>query len=276
MSYSSKILLDSISPLKQRLLTLELTFPRIVLAEFSKHRMFSFNSASSRAIPFKKMVERVQNDMFVPIEFGREQKGMQTGEPILDADSARYTWIDAGRDAIRRANQLHELGVHKAICNRLIEPFSWITIIITATDWNNFFRLRRHIDAEVHIRKIADLAYESIQNSTPKFIDFNSWHLPLIQDDEQNLDIELKKKVSVARAARVSYLCHNGTRSIDKDIELYNRLVCGSDFGHWSSFEHAATPTKEDCYMGNLHSWKSFRKEFSNESGNSSSTFIEI
>jgi len=49
------------------LITFELIMPRIILAEFNTHRAFSRNSASSRAIPAKKMIESVATDPFIPV-----------------------------------------------------------------------------------------------------------------------------------------------------------------------------------------------------------------
>ena len=53
MSYSAKILADSLNPCGVRLTTFEITFPRIVLAEFNTHRVFSRNSASSSSATFE-------------------------------------------------------------------------------------------------------------------------------------------------------------------------------------------------------------------------------
>lgn len=78
--------------------------------------------------------------------------------------------------------------------------------------------------------------------------------------------LEILKKISTARCARVSYfLPENGQRSDPKrDVELCDRL---SSSGHWSPFEHVATPMKEDVYFGNFRSWMQYRKEYAEEHG---------
>ena len=90
---SAKIIADSKCPRGHRLTTFIVTFPRIVLAEFNTHRMFSRNSASSRAIPFKRMVKMLEENPFIPIAWQKDHKGMQgveyldelTGEDLSDS-----------------------------------------------------------------------------------------------------------------------------------------------------------------------------------------------
>ena len=151
MSYSAKVLADSISPDGVRLTTMEVTFPRIVLAEFNTHRMFSRNSASSRAIPVEKMIQRVLDDPFSPVWWGKNQSGMQAAEELSGEALrlARQHWLDARDFAIScvRLFQAPEISLHKQIANRLLEPFLWHTVVVTATEWENFFALRCHKDA---------------------------------------------------------------------------------------------------------------------------------
>jgi hypothetical protein len=87
MGYAAKVLADSITSDGARLTTLEVTFPRIVLAEFNTHRMLSRNSASSRAIPVLKRIKSVVDDPFVPESFGKNQAGMQA-ETSVDSEAA--------------------------------------------------------------------------------------------------------------------------------------------------------------------------------------------
>lgn len=149
--YKAEILADSLSPQGARITTMKITFPRIVLAEFNTHRMFSRNSASSRAIPFKKMVKMIRENPFIPIAWQEDHKGMQGNKYItdpLDLDACIEEWMVALYDMIERAtflNESHEDGsasVTKQLCNRLLEPFMWHTVIVTATEWENFFKLR--------------------------------------------------------------------------------------------------------------------------------------
>jgi len=147
--YKAVILADSISPQGNRLTTMKITFPRFILAEMNTHRMFSRNSASSRAIPFKKMVEMVQENPFIPIAWQKDHKGMQGTEYLTDKEDfgnaviwCKQDWLKARDIAVEQAQNLNKTGVTKQLCNRLLEPFMWHTVIVTATEWENFFELR--------------------------------------------------------------------------------------------------------------------------------------
>ena len=143
----AEIIADSISPQDHRLTTYVLTFPRYILAELNTHRLFSKNSASSRAIPFEKMVEMVMEDPFIPMAFQKNHKGMQ-GTEYLEGEAvveAKTQWLLARDAAVKRAKHLHNgytEGVTKQLCNRLLEPFMWHTVILTASEFENFFNLR--------------------------------------------------------------------------------------------------------------------------------------
>lgn len=142
---SAKILADSISERGDRITTYLLTFPRIILAEFNTHRAFSRNSASSRAIPFKKMVESVETTPFIPIAWQKDHKGMQGTEYLmhpLEIKEAQQMWKKSLDCALESAKDVYRAGVTKQLCNRLLEPFMWHTVICTATEWDNFFNLR--------------------------------------------------------------------------------------------------------------------------------------
>lgn len=142
--YKCEVLADSLSPDGHRLTTMKITFPRFILAEFNTHRMFSRNSASSRAIPFKKMVKMVEENCFVPLAFQKDHKGMQGSEYIEDDRSCRSQWYGARDEAVHAATELNRLGVTKQLCNRLLEPFMWHTVIVTSgiEGFQNFFDLR--------------------------------------------------------------------------------------------------------------------------------------
>jgi hypothetical protein len=209
------------------------------------------------------MMTMINEHPVIPVRFGSEQKGMQTGGDVEHPEKAEIVWIAARDDAVRHAQRLSDLGVHKSICNRLTEPFMWITVIMTATEWKNFFRLRCHPDTEVHFQKIAMMCRDAINVSKPVETTWGNWHMPFLSEEEMKdvtLNIEQLKRVSVARCARVSYLTHAGKRDVNKDLELFQRLADGSGFGHYSPFEHVATPCGRRS--GPFVGWKQFRKEF--------------
>lgn len=285
MGYEAKILLDSISPDEVRLTTFQVTFPRIVLAEFNTHRTFSRNSASSRAIPVQKMIARVLDDPFLPVYWGKNQKGMQAEQElsVTEIERASTIWLSARDSMVNHVNQLLEVGVHKQIANRLLEPFMYHTVIVTATEWDNFFHLRAHKDAQPEIQKIARMMKELYENNTPKQLGFKKWHLPLLQENEFVMDrdspewdepvgaecvifdTETAKKVSAGRCARVSYLTHDGIRDPQADIELCEKLAAA---GHMSPLEHVARPAVRgfsDDFFGNFHGWVQMRKQIANE-----------
>lgn len=275
--YNAKVLADSVAN-GTRLTTLEVTFPRIVLAEFNTHRVFSRNSASSRAIPVEKRIKAVMENPFVPEAFGQNIKGMQAGallDPAMNA-RCRDEWIAARDAAVDCASKLAKLGVHKQWANRLIEPFSWHTVIVTATEWDNFFALRCHPDAQPEIRTIAEMMQEKLNQYTPLTKQAGDWHLPLVFEDDlvecENRFGEQAMvyvvKLSVARCARVSYLTHEGKRDLDADFELYNRLISS---GHRSPAEHAARVGYDGELMESFppsnfrEPWIQHRKDILNE-----------
>lgn len=259
MAYSAKILKDSLAThqwhnrteLGARLTTFEVTFPRIVLAEFNTHRMFSRNSASSRAIPVEKMLQKVKDDPFIPIYWGKNQKGMQADVELNEHECEQATkrWLSARDAAVAHAEDMLTLGVHKQITNRLLEPWLWHTVIVTATEWDNWRGLRCSPEAQPEIRRIADMMMSLLDESEPSPIAEGEWHLPLVDD---LFDLEVVGfsrvdivKICVGRCCRVSYLTHDGKRDPKADIDLCDRLLKS---GHMSPFEHAARPmTSDEC-----------------------------
>jgi thymidylate synthase ThyX len=270
MSYACKIIADSISVQGNRLTTFEVTYPRMVLAEFNTHRLFSRNSASSRAIPVDKQIARLLEDPFIPIYWGKNQKGMQADEELSEEVQValRETWLVARDNAIASAKILMDAGVHKQITNRLLEPFMWHTVIVTATDWSNYFNLRDHEMAQPEIQRIASMMKTDLAASKPFLLSPTEWHLPYAQPGElEELGVEKLVKLCCARCARVSYLTHDGKRDISADFTLYNRLLDG---GHMSPFEHVARPMTDAEYsknerLGNFKGWVQHRKEIYGE-----------
>ncbi len=262
----AKVILDSTNPHNgSRLTTLELKYPRFIHAEFMTHRMFSRNAASSRAIPIDKFLKTVKQSPAIPIFWGAAQKGMRADNEIEDKDTALRLWLEARDAVVSVVERMNALGLHKQIPNRMLEPWFDITLICSATEFNNFFRLRRHPDAQPEIKMLADKMYEAIQNSTPEE---RECHTPYIMEDELDfLPLEQIMKISSARCARVSYLTHDGKRDHNKDLELFQHLITGSGFGHWSPLEHVAVALEKMERVGNFVGWLQYRKQFAGESG---------
>jgi hypothetical protein len=274
VAFNARVLKDSITQHGARLTTLEVTFPRIVLAEFNTHRVFSRNSASSRAIPVEKMLKRVMDDPFIPTYWGKNQKGMQAEQELTEDEkkSAEFEWLEARKYAIDQAKRLLAIGVHKQLTNRLLEPFLWQTVIVTASEWDNWDALRRHKDAQPEIKQAADLMWDARRTSVPTLLNPGEWHLPItpeLDDKPTVIDWEFWKKVSTGRCARISYLTHDGKRDLNADIELGERLRSG---GHMSPFEHIARPLVASdlephetnpglVFRGNFRGFLQYRKE---------------
>lgn len=279
----AKIIADSVSPDGHRLTTMQVTGHRFILAEFNTHRVFSRNSASSRAIPLRKQLQRVMEDPALPVKWPLEQAGMQGGDEIDDPINAEAMWFGARDYARTHALGLAALGVHKSIANRLLEPFMWHTIVVTSTAWENFFRQRCSPLAQPEIRALAEQMREAYDASDPHPIAEGRWHLPYLYDEDYaELSPEERPKVSAARCARVSYLTQEGTRDFSKDLELYDRLV-SADPMHASPLEHVATPCAENAHVvslrrgdpvigplpkiGNLLGWRQLRLDVELEKG---------
>lgn len=248
---------DSVAPHGGRITTFILTYPRFIHSELMTHRAFSRNAASSRAIPFKKMVEMLKENMATPVKWGSSKPGMQSGDEVTDTKRAYNIWENAMFAAIQHATALDEMGVHKSISNRLLEPFAHMTTIVTATDFANFFALRAHPDAQPEFQALAYKMLDAYQLSEPRELGYDDWHLPLVHGTHREL-----APVSAARCARVSYVNFKET-SIDEDLALHDRLV-GS--GHWSPLEHQACPNPDGARRsGNFCGWMQYRKLFENE-----------
>lgn len=249
----AKVIADSISEYGVRLTTLEVRFNRFILPEFNTHRVFSRNFSSSRAIPTGRLIAKVRDNPAMPIYWGKNQAGMQAAEE-LDYDSKKVVegyWRLAASKAADFAEVMADKGAHKQIVNRVLEPYLPVRVLITATDWNNFFALRCHPDAQPEIRLLADLIRAEKSASVPVSLEEGEWHLPYVSDEEiaeyggrRDYDGVLRK-VSAARAARNSYKTHDGRiSSVDEDLALCERLTPVGQPAHSSPFEHAGSPDR--------------------------------
>jgi thymidylate synthase ThyX len=279
----AKIIADSISPHGVRLTTMEIQLPRIVLAELNTHTIISKNSASSRAIPVEKMLARVIDDPYVPEQWDRNGSGMQ-GHGVVDHPSTiaccEAEWLAARDSAVEHTRKLLNLGIHKQTTNRLLEPFLWHTVIVTATEWSNFFNLRCHPAAHPALRNTAEAMRDAMQEHTPRKLEFGEWHLPLVDERDVNVRRADQVKLSVARCARVSYLTHDGVRDPQADIDLHDRLLAA---GHLSPFQHVGRPMMPrevyvpkgmhvtssvdvtEHFSGNFRGWVQYRKTIPGE-----------
>lgn len=284
MTITAKVIAHSRAEHAPDLITLECRYPRMIHSEFMTHRVFSRNASSSRAIPVGKMIQSVIDDPAMPVAWGSNKPGMQAGEECHEkVGTGDYTgfsregaWLFARNNAVDVARGFAEAGYHKQIVNRLLEPFAHITVVVTATDWDNFFDLRCHPDADPTMRALAEAMQDVIAGSKAAHADMNAgWHLPYItlQDVTQisgwmknpefgATHIDFLPMISAARCARVSYLNHDGsTPDIEKDMKLAEMLFTSK---HMSPFEHQAKlpdPENMDTGLwGNFNGWEQHRK----------------
>lgn len=227
---------------------------RFVLAEFNTHRVFSRNSASSRAIPLERQIERLIAEPAYPVKWASERPGMQGGDEIDDVEIAKMLWREARENAIGYARRLRNLGVHKSIVNRLLEPFMWHTVIVTSTEWENFFGLRCHELAQPEIRAVAELMRDAISSSYPEELDYGQWHVPY---SDGASDLKNSLMASVARCAWVSTMSHDGDKSWEAIERMWERLTSAVPM-HASPLEHQCTPSKNGA-PGNLRGWAQLR-----------------
>lgn len=237
LSTTAKVIADTIGEINEaRITTFEIYAPRYILAEINTHRVIAKSAQSSRAIPVKKRIEMVRNDPYIPPAFGKNKAGMQATETLTDADSiaAEYRWRAAMGHAVQQAEALGQLGVHKQQANRLLEPFAYFYGVLTATEWDNFWHLRRNPEADPGFEDLANKMWDAYQASTPREALF---HLPYAWD--LNLPSWERMKISAARCARVSYKTFDGKLStFADDVALCDRLLAQP---HLSPFDHPAT-----------------------------------
>jgi hypothetical protein len=267
------------------LTTLRLTYPRIILSEFNTHRAISKNTSSTRAIPAKKMREIVWQSPFIPQFIGQHQKGMTPGPEIRGGkrNIAGLVIAAGALFALAQNYLLEKLGVAKGVSGRYLEPYMWVTQVVTATDWQNFLKLRNHKDAEPHFRELArciarELRYvESVLGSGSEIwtraislgavqtVQPTDWHIPFLVRDDSNLSLDQKLKVSAARAARTSYTVSQGkTSNHHADLELADKLIASK---HMSPLEHQAQAANDFRYYGNFKSFIQYRKTIDGEDG---------
>ncbi len=255
---SATVIADSITMFGQRMTTFELVYPRFIHAELMTHRMLSKNAASSRAVPYAVNAELVTNKPAMPVYWGKNQPGMKAKEELepFVIEGMKGVWKAALRAAISHTSVMNDSSVHKQIVNRLLEPWSMMKTVISGTEWNNFFWLRDHPDAQPEFAELAKRTREAMLHSTPNKLKCGEWHLPYVPykhgeywvDEETNVDLETAKIVSVSCCAQVSY--RKLDESIEKARKIYDMLNIGSSTSpsHASPLEHQATPMMPPSY----------------------------
>ena len=296
MTITAKIIADSISENGTRITTFELEYPRFIHSEFMTHRAFSRNSASSRAIPASRIIEQVESSPAMPVHWGKNQSGMQAKEELKGVVklAVKDNWLWAAKEMVSRVKIMSGAGLHKQTANRLLEPFQTMKVLVTATEYNNFWWLRDSSDAQPEIQKLAQAMKKAYDCSAPRLIKEGMWHLPYVETeedlknntqtyfDEQGNEISLKQAImiSCSSSAQISY--RRLDTSLEKAEDIYKKLV-ESEPVHASAMEHCATPivsennktgkweegvTHQDrdgkLWSGNFQGWIQYRQLISN------------
>lgn len=277
MPIEAKIILDSINNSGNRLTTYVLTYPRFIHAEVLTHRLLSRNSSSSRAIPTKKMREAILADPAMPIWWGKNEPGMKAREELEPEviQGVQQHWLNAMRQAAYFHQIMEGRGVHKQIANRILEPWMHITVICSATEFENFFLLRCHPDAQPEFQALASKMKAAYEESSPKKRGDGAWHIPFIKEEDTQWAkersartgekvSEILLRISVGRCARVSYLTHEGVRDPEEDIKLHDKLLRDNP-PHMSPFEHQAFADTTPARTANFVGWVQYRKTIINE-----------
>lgn len=299
MTIEAKIIADSINPQGVRITTFEIESPRIVHSELLTHRMLARNSASSRAIPIATMLATIRNNPAMPFKWGKNQPGMQAKEDLsyLEELQAKNLWVEAMTIACEISEEMASVGVHKQIANRITEPYQHMKVVLTATDFANWYWLRDHPDADPTIAELARVMRKAHENSVPVPLKDGMWHMPYVEqavngnfgtqvffDDQKNMiTTDEALMISASCCAQVSYRKSDG--SLEKAETIYKRLV-ESEPCHASPVEHQAcvrvqflddlaqdwaegiTHIKRngDWYSGNFRKWIQHRQLIENES----------
>jgi hypothetical protein len=251
------IIADSINANNNRLTSFELEYHRYIHSEVMTHRVFSRNAASSRAIPVSATISQVWDNPATPTHWGRNQPGMQAKKELygLRRWTAIKLWKTAAKITASIAYLMTKAGMHKQVTNRILEPFVLIKVVLSATEFDNFFELRDHHDAQPEIQELARKMKAALALSTPNRLQYDEWHTPYA---DPSLSIEDRLKVSASCCAQVSY--RKLDESLDKAIMVYDRLVRSKPL-HASPFEHQATPSTLKDSEANFKGWMQYRKD---------------
>jgi thymidylate synthase ThyX len=288
---SGQIILDSISPEGIRLTTVHMRYPRMIHSELMTHRDFSRNGRSSRAVPVMTLMAEAS---YIP-HFMKNKPGMVASEEMEPSDllAAQAVWYELSEYTKRAVEALHKLGVHKQWSNRPLEAFGFIDVLISSTNWANFFALRDDCGAQPEIESVAKLIKQLMDNSKPQLLKSGQWHLPYIDEEKDTFAVKeylnanrldwrdeptrlaMLKKISTSRCARLSIRPFDNDSSIEKELARYEKLVVSRPV-HASPAEHIATPDTQSTMHsvsgieykvwdspelhGNFYGWQQYRK----------------
>lgn len=264
--FDVRVIAASISPWGDKIATIVARYPRFIHSEVMTHKDLSRNASSSRAIPFKKLLKLTRQNMAAPIHWGKNQPGMSASDELENFSRfmAIFMWHMTGHIVLTLAWLMSFTGVHKQVINRMIEPWTYINVQLTATNWKRMLGLRLPNDAQPEFRELARAIQDALQSAYYMPLKEGEWHVPWITHEEwadmyngPHRSWDRLKQLSAARSARLSYTPIGDTRkNPEKDQVLANNLL--QKF-HLSPFEHQATPRQGK--HANLEGWSNYRTE---------------
>lgn len=259
MEISAKVLARSKSAITgKEIVTFELVYPRMILAELNTHRILSKNSASSRAIPIAKVIESVRTDPAMPVHWGKNQPGMSAREELDQGakEAVQVLWQLAALSVADTAERMDALGAHKQVANRILEPFQWMKTVLTGTEFDNFFHLRNHADADPNIKALAKAMWDALQEAPVVTLQPGDWHMPYFGDGYwlQGCGIPLEDALAISSSCAAQTSFRTTDDSLEKAHRIFDRLVESKPV-HASPFEHQATPMQAYRAWDDEHPW---------------------
>ena len=251
----------------------------MVHSELMTHRDKTRNGRSSRAVPVVTLMEEARNP-YVP-HFMKNQPGMSASEEFSPEEFAEIEtiWRNLAEHTRLEVMRMQQLNLHKQWANRPLEWFGYIDVLVSATAWSNFLALRTDASAQPEMQDVATVITELLDASKPTELREGQWHTPYIDrerddplildflrdewtntygldsnpyvggkvediagDDEQG-GLHIRRKLSTARCARLSYKPFDGKADIASEVERHDRLVVSRPV-HASPAEHIATPDR--------------------------------
>lgn len=209
--------------------------------------MLSRNSASLRAVTTPRIIEMVRKDPYIP-SWTSYCKGMGGGKVSPDQHKkATNRMLDALEASIQVLEDLLEIGISKQDANRYISPYLRIPILITATEWDNFFALRTVEGVQPDFRETAlemKALYDTVE---PQELIPGEWHIPFLKDGEKEKHtLPELLHLSTARCAWLSYCSHDADRSYERAVATHDQLIKA---GHASPCEHQLYALTKDSPM---------------------------
>lgn len=257
----AKVICDSYSVESgQRMTTYEIQLPRFILAELNTHGLLKKCTQSSRAVPITAMLDLYNDNFYIPPGFGVNQAGMSSTKYLEGDDKleAEALWKSAETDIryyVETLGKKDGLNVHKQWAARLYEPFMYTKLVITATEWDNFFWLRDDEDAAqpemVDLTRKMKAARDA---SVPQELSAGQWHMPYVDctywwdqqeffdADGKKIDLETALMLSASCCAQTSY--RKADDSLEKAKIVYDKLFGGSK-PHFSPCEHQGKVMKK-------------------------------